>query len=192
MYKGQHMQWSPSGFVPDAAFTYASFAEAQVALTARAAAMEEDVAQYTVQCGGWPVVSGTFPAGPTSNPKQAFGDKKLTVALVPPALTLEAAPAFKEGGAKYGAYNYRDTKVEAMTYIAAILRHTYAYLDGEDLDPESTMGKTHLGGIAACVGILADARNKGMLIDNRPTKGTAGEVIRAAAGVVLPQKEETK
>lgn len=125
-----------------------------------------------------------------ANPKQTYGDRKLPVHLVPPSLVLEAALNMKDGGEKYGPYNYRNSRVEAMTYVGAIMRHTMAYLDGEDVDPESKSGATHLGAIAACVAILTDARNKGMLIDNRPTKGTAGERIRAAAGVVLPT--ETK
>lgn len=133
-----------------------------------------------------PPVSGTVQLDHTTNsanPKQAFGDKKLQVGLVPRALTLIAAPAFKEGARKYGPYNWRTTKVEAMTYIAAIERHLAAYLDGEDVDPESTEGKTHLGGIAACVAILADAEINGQLIDNRPPKAKTGEYIRTAAGV---------
>lgn len=121
----------------------------------------------------------------SANPKQAFGDKKLPVALVPPALMLEASLNMGDGAEKYGAYNWRTKKVEVMTYLAAIQRHLLAYLDGEDVDPESKRGATHLGAIAACVGIIADARNTGNLVDNRPPKGASGERIRAAAGVVL-------
>lgn len=188
MYKGTHMANSLKGHEPDPMFTYDTFAEAQTGLIIRAREMGEDTVNYTVQCGGWPVVTGTFPAA--TNPKQRYGDKKLPVHLVPPSLVLEAALNMGDGGEKYGPYNYRASKVEAMTYVGAIQRHLFAYLDGEDVDPESKRGATHLGAIAACVAILTDARNKGMLIDNRPTKGTAGEVIRAAAGVVLPT--ETK
>lgn len=130
-----------------------------------------------------PPVTATFS---TANPKQVFGDKKAPVHLVPPALVLEAAPNMRDGRDKYGAFNWRDKKVEAMTYVAAIQRHLYAYIDGEDVDQESASGATHLGAIAACVGILADARNMGNLIDNRPIKGSAGDVIRRAAGVVIP------
>lgn len=124
-----------------------------------------------------------------ANPKQLYGDKKLPVHLVPPALVLEASLNMGDGAEKYGAYNYRDSKVEAMTYVGAMQRHLFSYLDGEDVDPESKRGATHLGAIAACVAILVDARNSGKLIDNRPAKGTAGERIRAAAGVVLPSNK---
>lgn len=171
-----------------------SFEAAQEWLTARANYMAYPVSSYMIQCGELGALGPchqTVPV-PPANPKQAYGDKKLPVHLVPPALVLEVAPNMRDGAEKYGAYNYRNSKVEAMTYIGAIMRHTAAFLDGEDVDPESKSGATHLGAIGACVAILADARNKGMLIDNRPAKGTAGDVIRKAAGVVLPQKEEPK
>jgi hypothetical protein len=110
------------------------------------------------------------------NPKKAFGDKKVPVHLVPPALLIETAVAFKEGR-KYGPFNWRASPVEATTYIGAMYRHLMAYQDGEDLDPESTEGKTHLAGIAACCAILMDANAHGSLIDNR-TPGPAPKLIR--------------
>lgn len=113
-----------------------------------------------------------------ANPKQAFGDKKLPLHLVPAALEIGAAKAFGEGAVKYGAYNWRETKVETMTYVGAIKRHLAAYIDGEDVDPESTTGKLHLEGIAACVGILLDVTYSGTAIDNRPPKGPAPERVR--------------
>lgn len=116
------------------------------------------------------------PAKP-ANPKQAFGDKKVAVGTVPPALLLGAAKAFGEGARKYGAFNWRESKVEAMTYAGAMMRHLAAYIDGEDVDPESSTGKLHLEGIAACVGILLDCTYGGFLIDNRPPKGPAPAMV---------------
>ncbi len=130
------------------------------------------------------VIFGPAPSvklGP--NPKQAYGDKKVAMHYVPPALLIYAALAFKEGVRKYGAYNWRSTRVEAMTYIGAVMRHVSAYLDGEDIDEES--GKPHLALAIACLGILADTTEGGMLIDNRPPPGPAGSLIRKlAAGSV--------
>lgn len=157
----------------------------------RAAQYGNQASDYRVQCGMGAeakLISSAAEAHLTdsANPKQAFGDKKLPVHLVPPALMLEAALNMGDGAEKYGPYNWRHKKVEAMTYVAAIQRHLAAFLDGEDVDPESKRGATHLGAIAACVGILTDARNMGNLIDNRPPKGSAGDMIRKAAGVVIP------
>jgi hypothetical protein len=117
---------------------------------------------------------------PSSNPKQTYGDKKLGLQYVPPALLIAAAQALGPkpgaGASKYGPYNWRDKPVEAMTYIGAMLRHILAYMDGEDMDPEGN--KPHLGGVVANAAILLDATASGTLIDNRPLKGTAGERIR--------------
>ena len=118
-----------------------------------------------------------------ANPKQAYGDLKVPVHTVPPALMLGAAKAFGEGAKKYGAFNWRDKQVEAMTYVGAIQRHLAAYIDGEDIDPESVSGKTHLEGVAACVGILLDCTYGGFLIDNRPLKGPAPKLV------LTPKKE---
>jgi hypothetical protein len=114
---------------------------------------------------------------PDVNPKKAFGDAKVPLHLVPPALNVGAARAFNEGR-KYGPYNWREKRVEAMTYIGAIKRHIDAYLDGEDIDPDSTVGKLHLEGIAASVGILLDCTYSGTLVDNRPPKGPAPVELR--------------
>ena len=114
-----------------------------------------------------------------SNPKQAFGDKKLPLHLVPPAATAYIAMALREGAEKYGAWNFRETRIELMTYIAAIKRHCDAIIEGEwiDLDPimhpdgyeiTDLPKKPHLAGILASAAIIADQWEAGKIIDNRP------------------------
>ena len=114
------------------------------------------------------------------NPKQAYGDLKVPLALIPPPALILMADVFKEGARKYGAYNWRDQPVESMTYIHAALRHIMAFLDGEELDPESD-GKPHLAHAMASLAILLDAAVTGNLLDNRPKRGIAGELLRAKA-----------
>lgn len=113
------------------------------------------------------------------NPKQRYGDLKVPVALVPPSAIIAMGTAFKEGARKYGAYNWRDKAVESMTYINAAQRHILAYLDGEEIDPES--GNTHMAHALACLAIIVDATAIGALVDNRPLKGTAGVDLRSFA-----------
>ena len=125
------------------------------------------------------------------NPKQAYGDKKLNLSLVPPVSIAYEAMAFMEGARKYGPYNWRDKAVEAMTYIAALQRHVGQWLDGEEIDQES--GDPHLAHAKACLGILIDAMTTGNLIDNRPKPGAMTKVLaeRAAQPVPLsPRIEE--
>lgn len=113
-----------------------------------------------------------------ANPKQAFGDKKVQLQLVPPALDLSAAKGLTEGAGKYGPYNWRSTKIKMTVYIAALKRHLAALQDGEDVDPESPVGKLHIDGLAANVAILADAWYGGFLVDDRPPNGPGGQMVR--------------
>ncbi len=115
-----------------------------------------------------------------TNPKDLEGNKKPPISLVPPSAIIHLAEAFKEGARKYGPYNWRTKKVQAMIYLDAILRHALAVIDGEDIDPES--GKHHLDGLMASAAVYIDALETGNLIDNRPTKGVAGELIRKIGG----------
>nr|WP_220446020.1 dATP/dGTP diphosphohydrolase domain-containing protein [Novosphingobium umbonatum] len=120
--------------------------------------------------------SGTALQEPApANPKAAFGAAKPSLALVPGAAMVEMAGVFELGAKKYGPFNWRETKVEAMTYVNATLRHLLSWLDGEDTDPESS--KSHLGHAMASLGIVIDAMHTNQLIDNRPTQGATARLI---------------
>lgn len=110
-----------------------------------------------------------------TNPKDLEGNKKSPISLVPASAIIYLAEAFKEGARKYGAYNWRTKKVQTLIYCDAIMRHLLAYIDGEDIDKES--GKHHLSGVLASAAVLIDATETGNLIDNRPTKGKASEIL---------------
>lgn len=86
------------------------------------------------------------------------------------------ALAMQQGADKYGPYNWRKNKVSSMTYVAAAKRHLDQFLDGENIDPES--GFPHLAHAIASLGILIDALETGNLIDDRPARGAAGQLIR--------------
>ena len=119
------------------------------------------------------------------NPKQAYGDLKVPLAFIPAPALILMADVFKEGARKYGPYNWRDDPVESMTYLHAALRHIYSFLDGEELDPESG-GKPHLAHAMASLAILLDAAVTGNLLDNRPKRGIAGELLRTKAITPTP------
>lgn len=111
---------------------------------------------------------------PDNNPKTAQGVTKIALNLVPPSVKHYLAKAFADGARKYGAYNWRDKKVSASIYYAALQRHMDAWWDGEDIAEDSKI--EHLAHAAACVGILIDAYTSGNLIDDRPTKGAAARL----------------
>ena len=110
------------------------------------------------------------------NPKQVFGEQKVAMGNFPISAVIEGALRL---GDKYPAYNWRETGVQTMTYIHATMRHMAAYLDGEEDDPEGP--GTHLGAMLANVAILIDAGSVGKLVDDRPVRGRAAEMLRARA-----------
>lgn len=109
------------------------------------------------------------------NPKQAFGDRKVPLHLVPAPAMAAIAMGLKDGSRKYGAYNWRTLAVETQTYVGATLRHLMAWQDGEDIDPDS--GNSHLAHAMASLAILVDALESGNVVDNRPPKGAGAFVL---------------
>jgi hypothetical protein len=117
-----------------------------------------------------------------ADPKKLWGEKKLNVGAVPPTAILAMARGLGEGVDKYGAFNWRsDLGVETLTYYKGTLRHLFAWLDGEDVDPDSKTGKTHLEGAISSLAILIDAIESGYAIDNRPRKGGSPRMLLSGA-----------
>ena len=92
------------------------------------------------------------------------------------------------GAKKYGAYNWRETGVQASIYFEAAMRHLLAWWDGEERAEDS--GVKHLAHSAACLAIIFDADSIGKLIDDRPTPGAAAKLL-AAQSVQQQPTEET-
>lgn len=111
-----------------------------------------------------------------SNPKQLYSDKKLPLHLVPPAATAYIALGLRDGAQKYGPWNWREHPVEVMTYVGALKRHIDAWVDGEELAPDSK--KPHLANAIAGLAILIDAIESGCAIDNRPPAGGGPNVLK--------------
>lgn len=117
-----------------------------------------------------------------ANPKDRMGALKLpSLSTIPSSLLLSLGGVMRLGAAKYGRFNWRKKPVKATVYADAAMRHLMSWMDGEDTDPES--GESHLGHVAACMGIVLDAKARGVLVDDRDvhesTLGTAAEIIRA-------------
>lgn len=110
-----------------------------------------------------------------ANPKDRIGDLKPQLHLVPAALSIYASQAMANGAAKYGPFNWREHPVKAHVYIAALFRHLHSWYDGENHAKDS--GVHHLAHAAAGLAILLDAMATGNLIDDRPTKGAAAQLI---------------
>ncbi len=114
-------------------------------------------------------------ASDRTNPKDLIGAKKPRLSLVSPVGLVYEALAMANGADKYGPYNWRDKKVQAMIYLEACMRHLLAWQDGEEVAEDSQVH--HLGHAKACIGILIDALETDSLIDNRPKPGAMAKVV---------------
>lgn len=106
-----------------------------------------------------------------TNPKDLLGSKKADMTKVPPVAIAWESLAMMDGAGKYGAFNWRENKVIASIYIAALLRHALAWYEGDRCAEDS--GCHHLGHARACLGILLDAEATGNLIDDRPVSDSS-------------------
>lgn len=111
-----------------------------------------------------------------SNPKSKYGIKKPPMHLVPPSAKIYMAMGFRDGAEKYGPYNWRDESVAASVYVGAAMRHIDQWWDGEESASDS--GVHHLAHALACLAIIIDGKETGNLIDDRPVKGNASELIK--------------
>jgi hypothetical protein len=103
------------------------------------------------------------------NPKyvQAQKEGKVDYSTVPLHVLEDLARVMQTGAEKYGRFNWRRDSIEARTYIAAILRHTIAWAEGQSFDYDS--GIHPLAHVMACCALVMDAQHLGKLIDNRLT-----------------------
>lgn len=127
----------------------------------------------------------------TANPKTLTGNLKVpNLSVIPFTALIHEARAMQYGayqaprvdGKKgYGPFNWRDNKIEYLTYAEAALRHIASAVDREDIDPDTgEMKVMHLALARATLGILIDAIVHETVLDNRsPTaKGKVAELLR--------------
>ena len=122
-----------------------------------------------------PAVCEAHAGSDGENPKDRVGVRKPPLHLIPPAAEILESIVMGLGAKKYGAANWRTTKVKASIYIAAARRHLLQWFDGQDDDSES--GVSHLAHARACLGILLDALATGHLVDDRPVPGASAQLI---------------
>lgn len=89
-----------------------------------------------------------------TNPKDGIGLAKSALSVVPLPGIMEGALAMMEGALKYGRHNYREAGIRYSVYFDAIIRHMFAWFEGEDRAPDS--GVHHLGHVLAGCAILLD------------------------------------
>ena len=112
---------------------------------------------------------------PDTNPKTISGLTKPRTSLVPPSALLHLTQAFEDGAKKYSNMNWRESAVSSTIYYDAAMRHLMAWFDGEEKASDS--GVHHLAHAMACMAILLDAQSLNKLVDDRPPKGYAAQLI---------------
>lgn len=106
--------------------------------------------------------------------------KKTPLAMLPQAGIIHGAEAAAYGNQKHEPYDWRNGEVSLMEYISAIMRHCACIIDGEDAAPDSQV--EHLGHIIADASIVLDAKEVGVLKDDRPPKGEAAYTLERIKG----------
>lgn len=78
-----------------------------------------------------------------------YDGEKPKMHLLPPKATLEVAKVLTFGAQKYNEENWRKLDNLQDRYSSGALRHIFAHIDKEDLDPES--GLSHLAHAICCL-----------------------------------------
>ena len=122
-----------------------------------------------------------------TNPKEAFGEQKLPLDLLPDTAVAQFNLAFLEGALKYGQYNWRVAGVKVSTYVRAARRHLSKFWNGQDADPLTLVHE--LASVGACVAIMLDAMAVGKLNDDRPPRADMEKALKDAAEVAAHLKQ---
>ena len=103
-----------------------------------------------------------------TNPKDGIGLTKSALSVVSLPPIYEMALAMMEGALKYGRHNYRKAGVRYSVYFDAMIRHLFAWYEGQNRAEDS--GVHHLGHAMACCSILLDdiLAHESIGIDDRP------------------------
>jgi hypothetical protein len=98
---------------------------------------------------------------------------KPDLSLVSPIWITGVARVLTFGKKKYAAHNWRKG-IETSRLLAACLRHIFAFLSGEDRDPET--GECHLDHASCCLMFARELWETRPDLDDRYKVGTANAV----------------
>ena len=113
------------------------------------------------------------------NPKDRVGILKPSIIGVPASALFHLGRGMEDGIDKYGIYNWRESKVLASVYFGAMMRHAWAWWDGEEMVPNKRGEPVHhLGYAMANCAILLDAMSMDMLINDRGKPGRLPQLLK--------------
>lgn len=106
-----------------------------------------------------------------------YDSEKPMMALLSPRGIEAEAQGMTYGSKKYGNHNWRNG-IQVTRYISAALRHIFAFIRGEDIDPES--GVAHLG-LAKCnLGMALQTLEDHPHLDDRFKKAQETPIFKTA------------
>lgn len=100
----------------------------------------------------------------STNPGVKFDQEKPRVDLLPPGALLQIAEVLRYGATKYSERNW-EKGLARRRVLSAAIRHLFAYMSGEDLDPES--GLPHVAHAGCCILFLIEYTILGIGDDER-------------------------
>lgn len=98
--------------------------------------------------------SGEFPKFVPEGRK--YDGEKPKMYLLPPKALLEVSKVLTFGAAKYDEHNWKKLDNLQNRYTGAALRHIFAHMAGEELDPET--GLDHLAHALCCLMFKLEAK----------------------------------
>lgn len=102
-----------------------------------------------------------------------YDANKPMLALIPAEAIEEEGRVWTFGATKYGSHNWLGG-IAYLRIISAMLRHTFAIVRGEDVDPES--GCLHAAHVRCCAAMLITFHIQGRKeLDDRFKKPILGE-----------------
>ena len=78
-----------------------------------------------------------------------YDSEKPKLHLLPPKAVIEVGKVLTFGAAKYDPENWKKVPDLQNRYTSAALRHIFAHMDGEELDPETSL--SHLAHAMCCL-----------------------------------------
>jgi len=109
-----------------------------------------------------------------------FDTGKPPLGLIPRQALIAEAQVLAFGATKYGRDNWRGG-MDWSRLTDAALRHLTAFIDGEDVDPET--GISHLAHARCCMGFLLAYAELGLGRDDRHSARVTVEVNNATEGI---------
>lgn len=106
---------------------------------------------------------------------------KRDLSLVPRVAVDALAEALEVGARKYSRMNYA-AGLEAHRMVSAMLRHVFAWYEGEERDPD---GQLHLGSVMANCAMILHQQQLGTLKDDRFNPSTLPRPAETATDEIV-------